>query len=193
MTQSLFELRKKELIKYYRRFHRLPSYDELADLYGVESKGSLHKYVEKFVEEGLVGKTDGGRLIPTTKLYGLRVLGTVQAGFPSPAEEELVDTLSLDQFLIRRPEASYMLTVSGDSMIDAGIMPGDMVIVERGRAPKPGEIVVAEVDHDWTMKYYLKRGDEVILRPANKKYQDIRPRDELNVAGVVTSVIRKYN
>lgn len=192
MTQSLFEARKKELVTFYRRFHRLPSYDELANLYGVESKGSLHKYVEKFIEEGLVGKTDGGRLIPTTKLYGLRVLGTVQAGFPSPAEEELVDTLSLDQFLIRRPEASYMLTVSGDSMIDAGIMPGDMVIVERGRQPKPGEIVVAEVDHEWTMKYFLKRGDEVILRPANKKYSDIRPRDELNVAGVVTSVIRKY-
>jgi repressor LexA len=85
-----------------------------------------------------------------------------------------------------------MLTVSGDSMIDAGIMPGDMVIVERGRQPKIGEIVVAEVDHDWTMKYYLKRGDEIILRPANKKYPDIRPRQELNVAGVVTSVIRKY-
>lgn len=192
MTQSLFEARKKELVKYYRQFHRLPSYDELAELYGVESKGSLHKYVEKFVEEGLVGRSDGGRLIPTTKLYGLRVLGTVQAGFPSPAEEELVDTLSLDQFLIKRPEASFMLTVSGDSMIDAGIMPSDMVIVERGRTPRPGDIVIAEVDHEWTMKYFLKRGDEVILRPANKKYTDIRPRDELNVAGVVTSVIRKY-
>ncbi len=192
MTQSLFEQRKKELVRYYRKFHHLPSYDELAELFGVESKGSLHRYVEKFIEEGLVGKSDGGKLIPTTKLYGIRVLGTVQAGFPSAAEEESVDSLSLDQFLIRNPEASYMLTVSGDSMIDAGIMPGDMVIVERGRQPKAGEIVIAEVDHEWTMKYYLKRGDEIILRPANKKYQDIRPREELNVAGVVTSVIRKY-
>lgn len=192
MTQILFDRRKKELVSFYRRFHRLPTYDELAELFGVESKGSLYKYVEKFVEDGLVGKSESGKLIPTTKLYGLRVLGTVQAGFPTPAEEELVDTLSLDQFLIRNPDASYLLTVSGDSMIDAGIMPGDMVIVERGRQPKPGEIVVAEVDHDWTMKYYLKRGDEVILRPANKKYPDIRPRQELNVAGVVTSVIRKY-
>lgn len=192
MTQLLFDRRKKDLVRYYKKFHRLPTYDELASLFGVESKGSLHKYVERFVDEGLVAKSDGGRLIPTTKLYGLRVLGTVQAGFPSPAEEELTDTLSLDQFLIRRPESSYMLTVSGDSMIDAGIMPGDMVIVERGRQPKPGEIVIAEVDHEWTMKYFLRRGDEVILRPANKKYSDIRPRDELNVAGVVTSVIRKY-
>lgn len=192
MTQILFERRKKDLILFYRKYHRLPTYDELATLFGVESKGSLHKYVEKFIDEGLLGKTDGGRLIPTTKLYGLRVLGTVRAGFPSVAEEELVDTLSLDQYLISRPEASYMLTVSGDSMIDAGIMPGDMVIVERGKQPSGGDIVVAEVDSEWTMKYYLKRGDEVILRPANKKYPDIRPRSELNIAGVVTSVIRKY-
>ncbi len=192
MTQSLFEQRKKELIRYYRKYHHLPSYDELAELYGVGSKGSLYKYVEKFIDEGLVAKSDGGRLIPTTKLYGLRVLGTVQAGFPTPAEEEEIATLSLDQFLIKHPEASYMLTVSGDSMVDAGIMPGDMVIVERGKQPRIGDIVIAEVDHDWTMKYFLKRGDEVILRPANKKYADIRPRTELNVAGVVTSVVRKY-
>jgi SOS regulatory protein LexA len=192
MTQSLFEQRKKDLVRYYRKFHRLPSYDELASLYGVGSKGSLYKYVEKFVDEGLVAKSEGGRLIPTTKLYGLRVLGTVQAGFPTTAEEEEIDTLSLDQFLIKHPESSYMLTVSGDSMVDAGIMPGDMVIVERGKQPRVGDIVIAEVDHDWTMKYFLKRGDEVILRPANKKYADIRPRSELNVAGVVTSVVRKY-
>lgn len=192
MTQSLFERRKKDLVRYYRKFHHLPSYDELAELFGVESKGSLHKYVEKFIEEGLVGKSEGGKLIPTTKLYGLRVLGSVQAGFPTDAEEDEVDTLSLDDFLIKNPETSYMLTVSGDSMIDAGIMPGDMVIVERGRVPKIGEIVIAEVDHAWTMKYYLKRGDEVILRPANNKYPDIRPREELNIGGVVTSVVRKY-
>ncbi len=192
MSETLFDDRKKSLIQYYRKHHRLPTYDELVNLFGVESKGSVHKYVEKFVEEGLVGKSEGGKLIPTTKLYGIRVLGTVQAGFPSAAEEELVDTLSLDQFLIHRPDASYMLTVSGESMIDAGIMPGDMVIVERGRTVRPGDIVVAEVDHEWTMKYYLRRGDEVILRPANKKFTDIRPRAELNIAGVVTSVIRKY-
>lgn len=192
MTQSLYEERKRKLIKFYRLHKRLPTYDELVDLFEVKSKGSIHKYIQKFIEDELIGKSDGGKLIPTTKLYGLRVLGSVQAGFPTPAEEELVDTMSLDEFLIHNPDASYLLQVSGDSMIDAGIMGGDLVIVDRGRSPKIGDIVVAEVDGDWTMKYLMKRGNTNFLRAANKKFPDIHPEDEMNIAGVVTSVIRKY-
>jgi repressor LexA len=77
-------------------------------------------------------------------------------------------------------------------MIEAGIMPGDLVLVERGRDPKDGDIVVAEVDHEWTMKYFKKQGGRIILVPANKKYQPIIPKAELKIAAVVRSVIRKY-
>jgi len=193
MSQStLYESRKDSLIRYYKRHKQLPTYDELADLFEVRSKGSMHKYVQKFIEDGFMAKGDSGRLIPTTKLYGLRVLGSVQAGFPTSAEEEAVDTMSLDEFLIQSPEASYMLNVSGDSMIDAGIMEGDMVIVDRTRMPNSGDIVVAEVDGGWTMKYLIKRGGNTFLRAANKKYPDIHPQDELKIAGTVCSVIRKY-
>ena len=192
MTKSMYNERKKKLVKYYKQHRQLPTYDELAEIFDVKSKGSVHKYVQRFIEDELIGKSDTGRLIPTTKLYGLRVLGSVQAGFPSPAEEELADTMSLDEFLIENPNASYLLQVSGDSMIDAGIVEGDMVIVDRGKNPKSGDIVVAEVDSDWTMKYYIKRGSTTLLRAANKKYPDIRPETELKIGGVVTSVIRKY-
>lgn len=192
MRPTLFDKRKHDLVIFYRRHHRLPTYDECVHVFGVRSKGSLHRYIQKFVTDGLVRKSDTGKLIPTPKLYGLKILGTVQAGFPSPAEEELVDTMSLDDFLIHNPEASFLLTISGDSMIDAGIMMGDMVIVDRSRTPKSGDIVVAEVDHEWTIKYFIKRGPETFLRAANIHYPDIHPKDELHVAGVVTSVIRKY-
>ncbi len=121
-----------------------------------------------------------------------RVRGTVEAGFPSPAEEELVDTLSLDDLLIQNREASFLLRVSGDSMTGAGIMPGDMVIVDRGRTAKSGDIVIAEVDGQWTMKFLRKRGENVVLVPANPKYQPIRPKSQLTIAGVVTAVVRKY-
>jgi SOS regulatory protein LexA len=121
-----------------------------------------------------------------------RLIGAVEAGFPSPAEEELVDTLSLDELLITNREASFLLKVTGDSMTGAGIMPEDLVIVERGRTPKSGDIVIAEVDGQWTMKYLRKRGDSVALIPANPKYQAIRPKNELKIAGVVTAVVRKY-
>ena len=123
---------------------------------------------------------------------GIRLLGTVQAGFPSPAEEELIDTLSLDEFLIKNPQASYLVKVTGDSMIDAGIMPDDLVIVDRGRQPRHGDIVIAEVDGAWTMKYYEKRGSKVLLRAANKKYLPIEPKAELVIGGVVVANVRKY-
>ncbi|MCB9798902.1 repressor LexA [Candidatus Nomurabacteria bacterium] len=192
MSQKTYEARKFKLIQFYRKFRRLPTYEELAELYGVKSKGSLHKYVQKFVDEDLIVKSEGGKLIPTTKLYGLRVLGSVQAGFPTVAEEELVDTMSLDEYLIANPDATYMLTVSGDSMIDAGIVEGDMVIVDRSKTPKPGDIVVANVDGEWTLKYFMDRSGKIFLRAANKKYPDIHPQDELTIGGVVISVIRKY-
>mgnify|MGYP001582256438 CR=1 FL=1 len=192
MTSNLYTTRKNALIKYYRENHQLPTYDELAELFNVKSKGSIHKYIQKFIDEGILNKSVSGKLIPTTKLYGLRVLGTVQAGFPTTAEQELSDTMSLDQFLIQNPEASYLLEVSGDSMVGAGIVEGDMVIVDRSRQPKNGDIIVASVDNDWTMKYYIKEGSKIILRPANKRFTDIIPDQELQIAGVVTSVIRKY-
>lgn len=193
MPVPLYESRKIKLLEYFQRHQHMPTYDEMVHLFKVKSKGSLHRYMEKFLADGVVEKNSTGKLVPTEKLYGLRVLGTVQAGFPTTAEEDAsANTVSLDRWLIEHPQASYLLTVSGDSMIDAGIMEGDMVIVDRTRSPKTGDIVVAEVDHDWTMKYYIKRGAQIILRPANRQYPDIHPREELKIAGVVSSVIRKY-
>jgi repressor LexA len=132
------------------------------------------------------------RLIPLLPSEPLRMLGTVEAGFPSPAEESLADNISLDDLLIQNREASFLIKVSGDSMTGAGIMPGDMVIVDKGQVPKSGDIVIAEVDGQWTMKYLRKRGEDVVLVPANPKYQPIRPKLELKIAGVVTAVVRKY-
>ncbi len=192
MTDTLYEKRKNVLIKYYRKQRRLPTYNELASVFGISSKGSVHSYVEKFIEDGLMRKSDGGTLIPTTKLYGIRVLGTVQAGFPTTVEEEVVDFVSLNDLLIHEPSATYLLTVSGDSMKDAGIVKGDFVIVNKNTPAKHGNVVVAEVDHEWTLKYFMKKGSNVFLRAANVKYPDIYPREQLRVGGVVTGVVRRY-
>ena len=133
------------------------------------------------------------RFIPLLPSEPLRMLGTVEAGFPSPAEESLADNISLDDLLIQNREASFLIKVSGDSMTGAGIMPGDMVIVDRGQVAKSGDIVIAEVDGEWTMKYFRKQGKEVVLEAANPKYPLIRPRQELKLGGIVTAVIRKYH
>jgi repressor LexA len=117
----------------------------------------------------------------------------VSAGFPSPADEELTDTLSLDDYLIGNKEATYILKVHGESMLGAGILPGDMLLVERGAEPRDGDIVIAQVDREWTMKFFRRRGRRVFLEAANQDFQPIFPTEELKVAAVVRAVIRKYS
>jgi len=178
---------------FVQRTGRAPTLDELRTLFRVKSKNTASVMARKLVEAGALTRTSTGRLsAPGRKAaVPLRVLGLVAAGFPSPAEEALLDTISLDEYLIRRPEATFMLRVDGDSMIEAGILPGDTVLVERGRTPRNGDIVIACVDGAWTMKYFYKDGKGVRLEPANKKYETIRPKSRLAVEGVVSSVVRK--
>ena len=190
MTAPSVHLAK--LKKFHGEHKRMPSYGELASLLKFKSKNAAQYVVRKWLDAGLVAKDATGKLLPGRAFRPVRLLGTVAAGWPSPAEEENVDTISLDDWLIKNREASFMLKVSGDSMLDAGIHPGDMVILERGREPKSGDVVVAEVDREWTIKYFEKRGGSVTLRPANAKYRPITPKEELRIAGVVTAVIRKY-
>lgn len=170
----------------------MPSYAELAKLLGYKSKNAAVKIARKLEDARVLARDSVGKLIPG-KLFGdARVLGVVEAGFPSPAEEELADTMSLDEYLIERKEATYLLKVKGDSMIDAGIREGDMVLVERGRTARDKDIVIAEVDGGWTMKYFRKRGSTVWLEPANRTMKPIHPTEELTIAAVVRAVIRKY-
>jgi SOS-response transcriptional repressor LexA len=125
--------------------------------------------------------------------HTIRRLGVIEAGFPSPAEEELLDTMTLDEWLIKRREATYMLEVKGLSMMNAGILPGDTALVERGRDPKHGDIVIACVDGKWTMKFYHILADKrIVLVPANPKFSPIYPKEELRVEAIVIAIIRKY-
>ena len=182
-----------KLRAFWRRERRMPAYSEMLGIFGYQSKNAVSGALLKLEELGFLERKRG-KAVATTKLTGtLRLLGAVQAGFPSPAEEELADTMSLDEMLIRRPEATFMLTVQGDSMINAGIVPGDMVLVEKGGTPKPNDIVVAQVDDEWTLKYYMKDKQGVRLDPANPKYESIRPKRSLVIGGIVKAVIRKYD
>ena len=196
MTNKINEDKLRSRIKsiqgFYKEQSRMPTFSEIGEIVGIKSKNAVSKLVTKLEFIGVVGKDAKGRLYPRAINHTLRILGTVEAGFPSPAEEELCDTISLDDMLINNKEASFILKVSGNSMIEAGIMPDDMVIVEKGKTPKTGDIVIAEVDGEWTMKYLQKRGNSVSLLPANPKFKPIKPKNKLRIAGVVTSVVRKY-
>jgi len=188
----MIEKYKKQIIQFYRKNKRMPNFAEVMKLLGFKSKNAVFKLVSKLEEDNFLTKDEKGKLIPKN-LYGeLRVLGQVEAGFPSPAEEELADTMSMDEYLIKNKEATYMLKVSGDSMKDAGIMPGDMVLVDRSATAADGDIVIAEIDKQWTIKYLRKNSKEFYLEPANKEFSNIYPTEELKIAAVVKAVIRKY-
>jgi SOS regulatory protein LexA len=171
---------------------RMPTDRELVAITGVRSTHNVSALVERCVDHVLRAQEAPNRLLPGHLLADLPVLGTVAAGFPSPADEELTDTLSLDAYLITKKEATYLLKVTGDSMIEAGILPGDLLLVERGAHPHDGDIVIAQVDREWTMKYFRRRGTTVFLEAANKAYRPIHAREELQIAAVVRAVIRKY-
>jgi SOS regulatory protein LexA len=171
---------------------RMPSDSELMAITGLRSNHAVCTHVERLVDLTSGAHATVHRLLPGSRGAHLPVLGTVSAGFPSPADEELTDTMSLDEYLISKKEATYVLKVHGNSMRDAGILPGDMLLVERGAHPRDGDIVIAQVDREWTMKYFRKRGTAVFLEAANKDYQPIHPQEELQIAAVVRAVIRKY-
>ena len=177
---------------FYRLRKRMPSYSEMLGLFGLRSKNAVAKRIARLVTAGLLIKDTTGRLLPSAVQRPARLLGYIKAGFPSPAEEETADLMSLDEYLISNPEATFVLKVDGDSMVDAGILAGDLVLVQRNLTPKHGDIVVANVDEEWTLKYFERIRGAVLLRPANKKYQPIHPQRELIIAGVVIANVRKY-
>jgi len=174
------------------RAKRMPTYAEMLKIFGLRSKNAVFKRVAALVEAGLLRKDAKGRIVPLAVQRPVRLLGFVQAGFPSPAEEETLDLMSLDEYLIRNPQATFLVKVAGDSMVDAGIHPGDLVLVQKNLVPRPGDIVIARVDNEWTLKFFEKRQGAVVLRAANRRYPPIIPRQELVIGGVVIANVRKY-
>ncbi len=120
--------------------------------------------------------------------------GTVQAGFPSPAEDHLVQRVDLMAELIKHPQASYLLRIRGDSMTGVGIFDGDVVLVDRAISPRSGHIVVAVVENEFVCKTLQVRSGRIKLKAANPTYPDIVPKDSQTVEiwGVVVAAIKQF-
>ena len=176
---------------FYSESKRMPTYSEMMELFGFKSKNAVFKIVDKLIDAGLVAKDHLGRLIPAAAFGEIQMAGLVKAGLPSDVEE-MVDTINLEEMLIGKKELTYMLEVDGDSMIDAHIEKGDHVLVERANHARDGQIVIAEVDGAFTMKYFKEKGNKKWLEPANKTMKPIYPTESLNVIAIVKGVIRKY-
>jgi len=110
---------------------------------------------------------------------------------PEAVEDGETDAVTIDDYLIERPSSTVLIRVKGDSMMDAGILDGDLVVVEKRAAAQKGEIVVAIVDNQFTLKRLDLEAGQFVLKPENKAYPVIRPEGSLEIFGVMIGLVRK--
>jgi repressor LexA len=178
---------------FYARNRALPSYAEAARLCGLPAVSTVAGVIARLKEQGFLQASDTGRLRPGKRFFERSLANTVQAGLPASAEEVLPEGVLIDEYLVDHPSRTVLLTVKGESMTQAGLLPTDIVIVKRGAPARPGDIVVAIVDGEFTVKYLALDGSgEFYLKPGNPSFPDIRPREGLEVFGVVIGQFRRY-
>lgn len=177
---------------YYAKHRVLPSYATIGALVGLSSKASVAGLIARLKTNRFVESTPDRRLKPGRRFFERGVVESVQAGPPSPASDTNPDALSIDGHLAPNPSKTILIKVKGDSMVDAGIHPGDTVVVEKRGTAKVGDIVIAILDNEFTLKRYAREKGRIVLRPENKSYPVIRPKGDVEIFGVVIGLFRKY-
>lgn len=191
----------KFIEEYQLAFGKSPTLKEMREKFKVRSDNSILKHLKALQEKGYLQKDDtprGIKLLESVKqkLTGggvsLPILGSIPAGGPVMTDEYINGWMSVGEDLAKNNKDFFMLEVTGSSMIDAGIYEGDLVLVNMKKQARDGDIVVALIDNENTLKRLIKRGGKVYLKAENKKYEDIHPAEELVVQGTVTALIRQY-
>jgi len=177
---------------YYARHRALPSYASIGSLLGLRSKSSVAALVARLKLAGFIESTPDRRLAPTRRFFARPLASVpVRAGLPEAVDDADTDAVTIDDYLIERPSSTVLVRVKGDSMQDAGIFEGDLVVVEKRAAAQKGDIVVAIVDNQFTLKRLDLDNGRFILRAENKAYAPIRPEGTLEIFGVMVGLVRK--
>ncbi len=187
------------VMDYIRRFTEengyTPSVREIGKECGIKSTATVHSYLEKLKTQGLLSKADNKKrsmTIGRSAGVSIPLIGTVTAGQPVFAYENYEDyyTFPAGEF---KGEELFMLRVEGTSMIDAGIMNGDKIIVRRQQTAENGEIVVALVEDSATVKRFYRRDGQIVLHPENEALSDMIFADgEVSILGKVVGLMRNY-
>lgn len=176
---------------YWKAHKTFPAIAKLCEVVGLSSTSSVFALIGRLTEAGFLERKDG-RIAPTRKFFARIAIGQVRAGMPQPESQDSPELLSIDDHLIDDPNRTVLCHVRGDSMEGVGLLDGDIVIVERNAPTKPGDIVVAVVDGELTVKTLrLSRTGDFYLEPANPAYEVIRPKGTLEIVGVVIGSFRK--
>ena len=181
-----------QLQDYYARWRVLPAYGPLQAVLGLASRSAVAKVLHRLQAAGYLERHPHHRWIPTASFFARPLAeGPVPAGSPVlPADSG--DGHAIDAWLVRHPSRTVLVPVTGDSMVGAGIHSGDRVVVERDVPARPGDVVVAVIDGELTLKTLAVEDGEAVLVPANSAYPVLRPGDRLQVFGVVVGLVRSY-
>lgn len=187
-----YESQLQKLRIYYKVYQQLPTYEEMREIFGCKSKSTAFYTINKLVSRGFLKKKNQ-KLIPGKYFNALPYHKSVRAGFPSPAEEEASDRMSLDDYLVERPNSTFFLKVKGDAMSEAGVLDGDIVIVERNLSVGLGQMVVVNVEGQLRVKILKQTQGQFILESAHPNYPDLPLEDNVHhsLTGVVKGVVRK--
>ena len=182
----------EKLQDYYAEHKVIPSYSVLASLWGISAKSWVSECVRRFEEAGYLDWTPDRQLKPGARFFERRLADQpVQAGLPNPAIADGYDLITIDDHLIRVPSKTCLVRVKGESMIEAGILDGDLLVVEQQANANVGDVVVAIVDNEFTVKYLARERNDFVLKPANKAFPVIRPRGRLEIFGVMAGLVRR--
>lgn len=206
MSETLTEKQEavlKFIEEYQMAYGKSPTLREMREHFGVSSDNSILKHLKALEEKGHIQKDDTPRgiqllgsikekLTQAAESVKLPVLGFIPAGGQVMTEEYVNGYMTVGEELAKNSSDFFLLNVTGNSMIDAGIFEGDLVVVNSKKEPRDGDIVVALVDNGNTLKRFIRKDGKVYLKAENKDYNDIYPENELMVQGVVTALIRQY-
>lgn len=177
---------------YYAEHGVLPPYSIIMTLMGYKSKAPVAALIARLRLLGYLESTPQKRLKPGRRFFERTVFDSVRAGMPAPAEDTSSESLTIDQYLINQPSNTILVAVKGESMTGEGIMPGDTVIVEKRNMAQVGDLVIAIVDNEFTLKRLGRDKGGFVLHPANPDFPTIRPKDNLEIFGIVVGQFRKY-
>ena len=178
---------------YYARHRAMPAFAEAAQLAGIAAVSTVAGMVSRLKGQGYLKATSTGRLQPGARFFERALVSSVRAGHPAPVEDLIPEGLLIDEYLVDAPSRTILLSVKGESMTGAGLLPSDIVIVKRGAPARPGDVVIALVDGEYTIKYLaVDEAGGFYLKSGNPAFADIRPQHDLELYGVVVGQFRKY-
>ena len=189
---SLFQVYLEKFRRFYFAYRTVPTFEASKMIIGVQSKSAVHRFFQQMLDEGYLTKKDGS-YYPADRLVSLPLFDSVQAWTPIDVYDPQAKQVNVEEFLVDNPTETVLLKVRGESMINAWLHEWDIVIVDKSREPRDGDMVIAFVDEQYTVKRlhkWIETPRE--LHPDNANFSIIKPQQSLEIFGVVVWSMRRY-